>query len=46
MRWPWWILELREFLMPPRRVFIIEGDTPPLKLPWRDIVLAREGNED
>lgn len=46
MRWPRWILELKEFLMPPRRVIIIEGDTPPLKLPRRNIVLAREGDED
>ncbi|QBJ35000.1 DUF6527 family protein [Hafnia alvei] len=46
MRWPHWILKLKESLLPPRRVIIVEGDTPPLKLPRRNLVLAREGNED
>ena len=46
MRWPYWILKLKEALLPPRRVIIVEGDTPPMKLPRRNLVLAREGSED
>ena len=29
-----------------RKVIEIEGDTPPTRLPYRDIVLAKEGCED
>lgn len=32
--------------MPRRRVIVVEGDTPPLKLPKRNLILARENNED
>ncbi|CQJ03924.1 DUF6527 family protein [Yersinia sp. 2544 StPb PI] len=46
MNRPRWFLKLKEFLMPARRVIIIEGDTPPLKLPLRNLVIAREDNED
>ncbi len=41
-----WILKNIDKALPARRVKIIEGDTPPKNLPFRDIVLAREGNED
>ena len=46
MKWPRWFLKLKESLLPPRRVIIIEADTPPHKLPRRNLVLAREENED
>tara|TARA_A100001391_G_scaffold29238_1_gene15765 strand:- start:578 stop:907 length:330 start_codon:yes stop_codon:yes gene_type:complete len=46
MNWPRWLLKLKEILLPARRVIIIEADTPPQKLPWRNVVLAREENED
>lgn len=46
MKWPRWFLKMRENMLPPRRIIIVEADTPPLRLPWRDLVLAREGNED
>lgn len=46
MKWPRWFLKLKENLLPARRIIIIEADTPPEKLPWRNLVLAREANED
>lgn len=46
MKQPRWFLKLKEILLPARRIIIIESDTPPQKLPWRNIVLAREASED
>jgi len=46
MKWPRWFLKLKEYLLPARGITIIEADTPPEKLPWRNLVLAREDNED
>jgi|SRR5690554_1981935 len=46
MKWPRWFLKLQEYVLPPRRIIIVEADTPPLKLPRRNLVLAREDNED
>jgi hypothetical protein len=31
---------------PSRRLIVVDGDSLPDKLPWRDVVLARDGNED
>lgn len=41
-----WYLKLKEFLLPARRINVVESDTPPDRLPWRNLVLAREDNED
>jgi len=46
MRKPKWLLKLLETLLPARRISIIESDTPPDILPWRNIVLAREDHDD
>lgn len=46
MKLPLWFLKLKENLLPSRRLTIIEADTPPQKLPRRNLVLAREDNED
>lgn len=46
MKWSLWFLKLKENLLPARRIIVIEADTPPQKLPWRSLVLAREDNED
>ena len=46
MKKPMWILKVIEFVLPARRISVIEGDTPPEKLPLRNLVLAREGDED
>ena len=46
MKWSRWLLKLSEKLLPARRITIIEADTPPQKLPWRNLVLAREDSED
>lgn len=46
MKWPKWFLKLREDVLPARRVVVIESDTPPQKLPWRNLILARENSED
>jgi hypothetical protein len=41
----WW-RDLRERIAPARRVRIIEGDSLPSTLPRRDLILARDDNED
>jgi hypothetical protein len=46
MKWPRWILKQVDRLLPGRRVTIVEADTPPQKLPRRNLVLAREDGED
>ncbi|MFW1676481.1 DUF6527 family protein [Pontibacter sp. JAM-7] len=46
MKKPIWLLKLIEFVSPGRRIKIIEGDTPPARLPLRNIVLAREDGEN
>jgi hypothetical protein len=33
-------------IFPAREIVVVESDTPPANLPWRNIVLAREDNED
>lgn len=43
--WRWW-RDLWERVAPARRVHIIEGDSLPATLPRRDLVLARDGDED
>lgn len=44
MNWLRWFLKLKESLMRRRRVIVIEGDTPPLKLLKRNLILARKDN--
>ncbi len=46
MKKPAWLLRLIEFVLPTRRIRIMEGDTSPDRLPLRNIVLAREDGED
>jgi hypothetical protein len=46
MKWPRWIVKQVDRILPGRRVIIVEADTPPQKLPRRNLVLAREENED
>ncbi|UQG60874.1 hypothetical protein MIH18_02665 [Marinobacter sp. M3C] len=46
MTWSRWLLKLKENLLPARRITIIDADTPPQTLPRRNLVLAREDNED
>lgn len=41
-----WTKERREVWTPVRRVRVISGDTLPSDLPKRDLVLARDGDED
>ena len=41
-----WYLKLKEFLLPARSINIADADTPPEHLHWRNLVLAREDNED
>ena len=40
-----WLLNLFDFILPPRRIKIVEGDTLPNKLPSRNLVLASEQGE-
>lgn len=46
MMWPRWVLRLKEGLLPARRIAVVEADTPPANLPLRNLVLAKEDNED
>ncbi|MCP3404053.1 DUF6527 family protein [Bradyrhizobium sp. CCGB01] len=41
----WW-RRLLDFVGPLRKLRIVEGDSLPAKLPFRDLVLARDGQED
>jgi hypothetical protein len=43
LRWLWRILAR---VAPPRRLRIVDGDSLPKCLPWRDVVLARDGDDD
>ena len=45
-RAPIWWRGLLAALSPARSLRIVEGDTLPAKLPWRNVVLARDGGED
>lgn len=42
---PWW-RRVKARLSPARHLSIIEGDSLPPKLPRRNILLARDGDED
>ncbi|MFL9977642.1 DUF6527 family protein [Paraburkholderia graminis] len=33
-------------MLPPRRLRVIAGDSLPARLPWRRVVLARDGDEN
>src|SRR5271170_611965 len=46
MRSPLWWRRLKARVAPARRVQTLEGDSLPAKLPRRDILLARDGDED
>jgi hypothetical protein len=46
MKRPVWYLKLKEYVLPARRIAIVEADTPPDSLPSRNLILAREDNED
>lgn len=46
MRWPLWWRRLTSRILPVRRLRIVEADSLPRKLPWRDLVLARDADED
>ncbi|MDZ4055990.1 MAG: DUF6527 family protein [Polynucleobacter sp.] len=41
-----WALKKLDTLLPPRQLRIIPGDSLPKSLPWRDLVLARDGDEE
>ncbi|MHB1701399.1 MAG: DUF6527 family protein [Acidobacteriaceae bacterium] len=46
MRWPRWVLNGREWLLPRRALVIVEGESLPKDLPRRDLVLLRDAGED
>lgn len=43
---PLWWRRLTARVLPARRLVVIEGDSLPLQLPRRNILLARDGEED
>ena len=46
MRLPLWWRRLTSRAFPPRRLRVVDGDSLPRSLPWRDLVLARDADED
>jgi hypothetical protein len=46
MKLPRWWRRLLSRLLPARRLRIVPGDSLPKRLPWRDVVLARDADED
>jgi hypothetical protein len=46
MKSPLWWRRLKSRVLPARRLHVIEGDSLPKALPRRDIVLARDDDED
>lgn len=46
MRLPRWWRRAWERIAPPRKLQVFEGDSLPQRLPRRDLVLARDGQED
>ncbi|WP_363320789.1 DUF6527 family protein [Acidiferrobacter sp.] len=46
MKGPLWWRRLKARLLPARHLQIVEGDSLPGRIPFRDVVLARDGNED
>jgi hypothetical protein len=46
MRSPLWWRRFKSSLSPARRLYTIEGDSLPQRLPHRDVLLARDGDED
>ncbi len=42
MHFPFWLKGFLAAISPARRMKVIEGDSLPEKLPWRDLLLARE----
>jgi hypothetical protein len=48
MKMTWYNLlkRLAAEFVPARRLVIIAGDSLPKRLPWRNLVLARDGDED
>ena len=46
MKRPLWYLKAKDYLLPARRITVVEADTPPDKLPLRNLILAREDGED
>ena len=46
MRSPLWWRRLKSAILPTRRLRIVAGDSLPDRLPVRDVVLARDEDED
>jgi len=46
MSLPVWLLRVLEWLLPARTLTILQGDALPEKLPWRGLLLLRDGGED
>lgn len=46
MKTPITLRKLAARWMPARRLRVTEGDSLPAKLPWRDLILARDDGED
>jgi len=46
IRMPFWWRKITAAILPPRRLIVVAGDTLPDALPARDLVLARDDDED
>ncbi len=46
MKTPLWWRQLKAYILPARRLKIVESDSLPDRIPFRNLVLAREENEN
>lgn len=46
MRLPAWLLRVLDWVLPARKLQILQGDALPEKLPRRDLLLLRDSGED
>ncbi len=46
MKIPVWLLHLADKYGPARRLIVAKGDSMPERLPWRNLVLTRDDDED
>lgn len=46
MRWPMWLVNILEKVLPPRKLEVFVGEALPSKLPSRNLVVLRDAGDD
>jgi hypothetical protein len=46
MRWPMWMVNILEKVLPARKLEVFVGESLPSKLPWRNLVVLRDAGDD